>query len=213
MHAEHPLAFLLPGLTILELHTRADAIALTARATQLTARCPHCTADSTHVHSYYIRTPHDLPIAGYSVRLRLHVRRWRCLNAACSAKTFSEPLPNLIAPSAQRTHRLTTTLQGLALALGGEAGARQSHRQAMPTSPDTLRRLTRQLVPPHRDTPRVLAVDDFAFRKGRTYGTLLVDGESHHPVDILPERSAAILSRWLRQHPGVEIITRDRAPE
>ena len=104
-------------------------------------------------------------------------------------------------------------MQKLGLALGGEAGARQSQRQAMPTSPDTLLRLTRSISIPEHATPRVLAVDDFAFRKGRTYGTILVDGDDHHPVDLLPERSATALSTWLAEHPGVEIITRDRAPE
>jgi len=145
--------------------------------------------------------------------LLLHVRRWRCHNAACPRQTFSEPLPGLLAPSAQRTLRLTTTLQALGLTLGGEAGARQSQRQAMPTSPDTLLRLTRKLAIPEPAAPRVLAVDDFAFRKGRTYGTILIDGEQGHPVDLLPERSAAALATWLAEHPRVEVITRDRAPE
>ena len=213
MNSEHPLAFLLPGWAILDLSTSAGAITITAKATQLTARCPRCATDSTTVHSYYTRRPRDLPITGATVRLLLQVRRWRCLTAACSARTFSEPLPDLLAPSAQRTLRLTTALQNLGLSLGGEAGARQSQRSAMPTSPDTLLRLTRQIPVPDRPTPRVLAVDDFAFRKGRTYGTLLVDGEKHEAVDLLPERSAAALTAWLREHPGVEVITRDRATE
>ena len=198
MPSEHPLDFLLPGLTIVEFHPQAGTVALTARATQPTACCPHCAAESAHVHSYYTRRPRDLPIVGYTLRLLLHVRRWRCLNPACSRKTFSEPLPGLLAPSAQRTLRLSTTLQVLGLALGGEAGARQSQRQAMPTSPDTLLRLTRTIAIPERATPRVLAVDDFAFRKSRTYGTILVNGEEHHPVDLLPERSAAALATWLQ---------------
>ena len=213
MPAEQPLDFLLPGLTIVELHQQAGTVALTARATQPSACCPRCTAESTHVHSYYTRRPHDLPLVGYMLRLLLHVRRWRCRNVACATTTFCEPLPGLLAPSAQRTLRLTTTLQALGLALGGEAGARQSQRQAMPTSPDTLLRLTRTIAIPAPVAPRVLAVDDFAFRKGRTYGTILVDGEQHHPVDLLPERSAAALAAWLQEHPGVEIITRDRAHE
>ncbi len=213
MPAEHPLAFLFPGLTVLDLHAHGGTITLTARATQPTARCPRCAADSTSIHSYYTRRPRDLPLVGLSLHLLLQVRRWRCLNAACAATTFSEPLPDLVAPAAQRTLRLTTALQDLGLALGGEAGARQSHRQAMPTSPDTLLRLTRTIAIPQRDTPQVLAVDDFAFRKGHTYGTLLVDGENHAPVDLLPERSAAALEQWLPEHPGVEIITRDRATE
>ena len=213
MTSEHPLDFLLPGLTIVELHAQVGVVDLTARATLPTACCPRCAAESTHVHSYYSRSPRDLPIVGYVLRLLLHVRRWRCLNSSCSRKTFSEPLPGLLAPSAQRTLRLTTALQELGLALGGEAGARHSQRQSMPTSPDTLLRLTRIISIPERATPRVLAVDDFACRKGRTYGTILVDGEEHHPVDLLPERSAAALATWLQEHPGVEIITRDRAHE
>lgn len=213
MQPDHPLAFLFPGLTILDLQAQSGLVILTGRATQITACCPRCGAESAHVHSYYTRHPRDLPLIGSTVRLVLHVRRWRCLNSDCVTKTFSEPLPALLAPAAQRTLRLTTTLQHLGLALGGEAGARQSQHQAMPTSPDTLLRLTRQITLPERATPRVLAVDDFAFRKGRTYGTLLVDGEDHHPVDLLPERSATALSTWLAEHPGVEVITRDRAPE
>lgn len=213
MQSDHPLAFLFPGLQIVELHAQTGLVALTGRATQTTACCPRCGAESARVHSYYTRRPRDLPLIGSTVRLVLHVRRWRCLNPDCSTKTFSDPLPDLIAPAAQRTLRLTTALQELGLALGGEAGARQSQHQAMPTSPDTLLRLTRKVPLPERATPRVLAVDDFAFRKGRSYGTILIDGEEHHPVDLLPERSATALSRWLAEHPGVEIITRDRATE
>jgi transposase len=212
-HPEQPLAFLFPGLIMLDLQPHADTISITARAARPTAPCPVCAIDSDRVHSYYTRRPRDLPICGYTVQLVLHVRRWRCLNTSCARQTFSDPLPDLLAPAAQRTSRLRTALQHLALALGGEAGARQSQRQARPASPATLLRLTRQIALPQRATPRVLAVDDFAFRKRRSYGTLLVNGDDHHPVDLLPERSAAALATWLRHRPGVEIITRDRATE
>lgn len=207
------MTLLFPGLAILDLSVQPESIILTAQATQMTASCPRCHTMSTRVHSYYTRKPHDLPILGSTVRVLVQVRRWRCPNLACSAQTFSEPIPEWLAPRAQRTLRLSRTLQHLALALGGEAGARQSRRQAMPTSPTTLLRLTRRIPIPERPTPRIVAVDDFAFRKGRTYGTLLVDGEDHRPLDLLPERSAAVLSTWLREHPGIEIITRDRATE
>ena len=213
MQSQHPFHELFPNLAILDVFVQPDVTILTARALQTTAVCRHCQTSSTRVHSYYTRKPHDLPILGSTVRILLHVRRWRCLNMDCSARTFSEPLPDLLAPRAQRTNRLSVTLQHLALALGGETGSRQSQRQAMPTSSATLLRLTRRIPVPECLTPRIVAVDDFAFRKGRRYGTLLVNGENHRPLELLPERSATALSTWLREHPGVEIITRDRATE
>ena len=62
-------------------------------------------------------------------------------------------------------------------------------------------------------TPTILGVDDWAIRKGNTYGTILIDLETHHPVDLLSERSADALAKWLQAHPGVKIISRDRSNE
>src|SRR3954452_20158093 len=107
MQPEHSLAFLFPGLAILDLQIQSRSVTLTARATPMTSCCPRCGAESAHVHSYYTRRPRDLPLIGYTVRLLLHVRRWRCLNLDCAAKTFSDPLPGLLTPAAQRTVRLT----------------------------------------------------------------------------------------------------------
>jgi transposase len=195
--------------------TRAgsETIRVVAHGHRSSGRCPDCGRVSAAVHSTYRRHPADLPSFGREVRLTLRVRRFYCRDAACPRRTFAERLPGLIAPHARRTRRLGAAQGRVGVALGGEAGARLLPHLGMPASPDTVLRLVRRMPLPARRAPRALGVDDWARRKGRTYGTILVDLERRRAVDLLPDRTATTLAAWLGRRPAIEVIARDRSTE
>ena len=199
------------GLVVEQVLPEPDRVTVVARSRLPTAACPDCHASSSRVHSRYERRLADLPWQGRPVAVRLRARRFFCAEPACPRRTFAERLPGIARPSARRSERLADVQRQVALALGGEAGTRLSARLAMPTSADTLLRLARSATRPEPPVPRALGVDEWAWRKGRRYGTILVDLERKTVVDLLPDRDAGSFAAWLHDHPGVEVVARDRA--
>jgi transposase len=190
-----------------------DLLQIVAHGIRPGGRCPGCGRTSRAVHSRYRRHPAHLPSLGRRVQVTLRVRRFYCRNARCARRTFAEQLPELAAPRARRTCRLADAQGRAGVALGGEAGGRLLRHLAMPASADTVLRLIRRLSLPETETPRVVAVDDWAMRKGRAYGTVVVDLERRRIADLLPDRTSATVAEWLRQRPRVEVIARDRSTE
>ncbi len=174
------------------------------------AACPLCHHCSTRIHSRYVRQVADLPWMDCAVRMELHTRRFLCLNKECTRQIFTERLPGVVAPYAHRTRRLTEVFILIGFALGGEAGKRLVVGMGLATSPDTLLRLIRAQPEDQVPPPRILGVDDFSFCKRKTYGTILIDLERRIPIEILPGREATTLKKWLKEHEGVEIISRER---
>ncbi len=204
--------FPMPGCRVAKIApVNPDFLHITARGIRSGNCCPGCGRASRTVHSRYRRKPADLPSLGRKVCISLDVRRFYCRNAACSRQTFSERLPELVAPHARRTCRLAGAQIRVGVALGGEAGARLLRHLAMPASADTVLRLVRRQPLPTPEPPRVVGVDDWALRKGCTYGTVVVDLERRRVLDLLADRTAETLVGWLRNQPAVEVVARDRS--
>jgi transposase len=200
----------IPYLQVEQLEVTPQGLLIRASSTQAANVCPLCGHSTTRVHSCSERIVQDLPWGNLRVRLCVRVRRFFCLNRACPRRIFTERMASLAKPYARRTLRLYAALLRIAWAEGGEAGARQSKAQGMPVCAATLLSLLRQAAEADLPTPRVLGVDDWGFAAAHPTGTLLVDLERHRPVDVLLGSDEQVLAQWLRSHPGVEIICRDR---
>jgi len=198
-------------LQVEQIEQIAEGVVLHLRLTAPDAACPSCQTRSRHVHSRYMRLIADLPLGTWAVHWCLRIRRFYCINPSCPHCTFAEQVPGIVARFARRTVRLIAQDRELGLALGGEAGKRLTDRLFGPTSPDSLLRVIGNVPEAPRPTPRVLGIDDWALRKGQRYGTILVDHETGHVIDLLPDREPETVVRWLQAHPGIEIVTRDRA--
>src|SRR5579871_855792 len=202
------------GVRLNHLSTIGDTIVVHMNALAANARCRTCGNTSERIHSHYQRTLADLPWAHCPVRIQIQLRKFFCDNSDCKRRIFTEPIPDVAARYARKTQRLQNELYLIGYSLGGRAGAREAEGLGREVGPDTLLRRVRAVtVSLSTPTPKisVLGVDDWAFRKGHHYGTILVDLERHELVDLLPDRSADSLATWLKGHPEIEILSRDRA--
>lgn len=182
-------------------------VASTARC----ACCPLCQMPSTQIHSHYERILTDLNWGIYQVNWQLWVKKFFCKNEACPKKIFTERLAPIVTPYARKTQRLISQSCQIAMALGGKAGERLSHHLNYRVSRQTLLSLICRLPLKEIKDLKVVGVDDWAYRKGQSYGTILVDLEKHQPLALLKDREAQTLSEWLKRYPTIKIVSRDRS--
>ena len=206
---------IIPDLSdlVIEQVNMTSEVTITVRAASPTAPCPCCGTISKRIQSRYTRTLRDLPASGRPVHLVLHVRRFFCQESTCVRKIFAERFPALTLPRVKVTLRLQEALREMGFELGGEAGARLGKKLSHPGSPDTILRLVKRAELPAASSPRVVGLDDWSWKRRLRYGTLICDLESHHPIEVLPDRSVETVSDWFEKHPSVEVVSRDRSSE
>lgn len=179
----------------------------------MSAACPLCRQETRRIHSRYDRTFADLPWQGRRVTITVRARRFRCATVGCARKIFAERLGGAAALHGRRTVRLADVQRDLGLALGGAGGARLAHRLGLRVSGATLLRLVRRRPDdgrPRPPPPRVIGIDDWAWKRGHRYGTVICDLERRRIIDLLPDRAASTVEAWLLARPEIEIIARDR---
>jgi len=199
------------ALHVVQVLPAPDRITILTAPKPSSSACPLCGAVSSRMHSHYTRTLADLPWQARAVTVQVRARRFRCATARCLRQVFAERLSGVAQSWARRTARLGDIQRQRGFVLGGEPGSRLATRLSMPVSGDTLLRLVQSTEPEPPHSPQVVGIDDWAWRRGQRYGTIVCDLERERMIDLLPDRSAEAVASWLRRHPGVEVVARDHA--
>lgn len=200
----------LDHLTIETVELNGSTSMVTASSVRPRHACPVGHTQRERVHRRYRRTVADLPWADHRLVLHVHVHRCFCDQAQCPKRTFAERFGAALPPYARRTARLTARLTALGFAPGGHGAARRAQVLAMPISPRPALRIIHRHPLPDTPTPRVVGIDDWAWKQGRTDGAICVDLERHQPIDLLPDREPTTIAAWLHAHPTVDVVARDR---
>jgi hypothetical protein len=201
------------GLRVEQIELQGDILAIAVVSGRPSSCCPLCAQASSQAHSRYWRRLRDVPCAGRQVVLHLSVRKFFCRNPDCARKIFAERLPPFAEPWAQATSRLFEAVQAIGLATGGELGIRLANRIGFHTSPSTILGRIMALAPCSFPPVSCLGIDDWSFRRGRKFGTILVDLTTHTIIDLLPDRCAETSAAWMRAHPEIEMVSRDRGED
>jgi transposase len=199
-----------PGIRVIKAEFLADRWVVTAEVYR-SSDCPDCGAGATRRHGAYVRCLQDLPVQGERVELQLRMIRWRCDNQNCHRQTFAGQIAGVAKSYARQTGRVTELARLLAYTAGGRGAERLLRRLGLPQGDDRILRNLKRAAAHFPCAPiRVAGIDDWSWRRGTRYGTIVVDLERRAVVDVLHNRSAATMTQWLQDHPTIEVVSRDR---
>lgn len=201
------------GLQVLSFHVVNQVLIIQVTSTACESACPVCQCQTSRIHSRYTRKAADVACGGRQVQLILHVRKFFCMNRDCPRKIFTERLTAFLEPWARVTTRLSQEIEAIGLATCGRLGARLGARLSIGTSRTSILRRVMKLATKTTDKVVHLGVDDFSFRRGRTFGTVLVDLERHQILDLLPDRQKESAAAWMKRHPEITHVSRDRGKD
>jgi transposase len=190
---------------------REGLVVVAARSKTRTAACPSCSCWSNRIHDRYVRRVAERPCLDATVMIEIEVHRFKCSNSRCPSRTFVERIDTLARSYQRRTWSHARALQAIGFALGGAAAARLAQELGLRASRQTVLRELHRARPREKHPPRVIGIDDWAIAKGHHYGTIVVDLERREPIEVFAGRETMAVAEWLREHPTVEVVARDRA--
>ncbi len=203
----------LRGFRLLSARREAKRLILSCERVTRTALCPVCGTAAHRIHSHYERTVRDLSIQNVQVILHLHVRKFYCDQPNCARRIFTERLPQVTPPHGRFSFGLRQFLSQLGREQGGASAARSAALSGVQVTPRAILRFMHALPLPPIAAPRIIGLDEWAWKRGQCYGALIVDLERKKPIALLPDRSKPTVVHWLKHHPTIQVVARDRSKE
>lgn len=203
--------FGIPGVVFYDSVISDNLILLSARLKDKTAKCICCGKRSKSVHSSYMRKLTDLAVVGRAVKIILKVRKFRCRYSNCTQTVFSEQHLPLTRKHSRLTDRTSHFLQKLLIEVSSRKGEYISELLSIKQSSSTCLRIVKSIEMPHFQELTTIGIDDWAYRKGKSYGTIIVNAINHRPVELLKSRDKEEVADWLIRHNSILYVTRDRS--
>lgn len=200
-------------LSLIDIKQQEDTIIIQMKSISTSCTCPKCNCVTTKYHGTYKRKVQDLPILGKSVQLEICAHEYECVNNDCEVTTLAETFNGFLNTYSRLTERCADFICTLALETSCEGCARICRTLGIKISGDTVIRLLlkRYEMLPEPEVGDVIGVDDFAYKKRHTYGTIIVNEKTHEPLTLLDGRNGDSLREWLKNNKNVKVVTRDRA--